>query len=136
MRIVDQRLMLSASDLMRFMGCAHATALDLARLRGEGPEPAADSEDAALLQARGDAHEAAFLDRLKTEGRRVGAIEPGGTDLAATAARPREALAGGPNIVFQGALASAAWGGYSDFWSGSRPPPISGRSPTRSPTPS
>ena len=29
------------------MGYAHATSLDLQRLRGEGPEP---SEDAALLQ--------------------------------------------------------------------------------------
>ena len=115
MRIVDQRLMLSASDLMRFMGCAHATALDLARLRGEGPVPAKDSEDAALLQARGDAHEAAFLDRLKAEGRRVVEIETGGISLADAAARTRAALAEGPDVVFQGALASATWGGYSDF---------------------
>ena len=38
---------LSASDLMTFMACAHATALDLARLRGEGPEPAYFVEDVA-----------------------------------------------------------------------------------------
>lgn len=36
-------------------GCAHATALDLARLQGVGPEPRENSEDAALLQKQGDA---------------------------------------------------------------------------------
>jgi uncharacterized protein len=46
---------LSASDLMRFMACAHASALDLDYLHGRGPQPAKDSEDAALLQRHGDA---------------------------------------------------------------------------------
>ncbi len=108
MRFDNERLLLSASDLMRFMGCAHATALDLARLRGEGPVPAEDSEDAALLQAQGDAHEAAFLDRLKAEGRRVVEIETGGISLTEAAVRTRAALAEGPDVVFQGALSSAA----------------------------
>lgn len=59
MRDVGDNLLLSATDLMRFMGCAHATTLDLARLRESGPEPRTNSEDAALLQKQGDAHEAA-----------------------------------------------------------------------------
>ena len=59
MRDIGGRTLLSATDLMRFMGCAHATTLDLARMRGTGPEPKADSEDAALLQKQGDAHEVA-----------------------------------------------------------------------------
>ena len=58
----------SASDLMRFMGCRHATALDLAYMQGEGPEPREDSEDADLLQKQGDAHEAAHLAGLKAAG--------------------------------------------------------------------
>ena len=53
MRDLDGRIFLSASDLMRFMGCAHATTLDLAHMRGTGPEPREDSEDAALLQKQG-----------------------------------------------------------------------------------
>ena len=96
--------MLSASDLMRFMGCAHATALDLARLRGVGPVPAEDSEDAELLQAQGDAHEANFLAHLKAEGRRVIEIETDGIGFTEAAVRTREALAEGPDVVFQGAL--------------------------------
>ena len=61
MREIDGEVLLSASDLMRFMGCAHATALDLARMRGQGPKPREDTEDAELLQKQGDAHEAAHL---------------------------------------------------------------------------
>lgn len=38
MRNLDGRILLSASDLMRFMGCAHATTLDLAHMRGAGLE--------------------------------------------------------------------------------------------------
>jgi len=57
MRDHDGRIFLSVSDLMRFMGCSHATALDLAHMRGTGPEPQEDSEDAALLQKQGAAPE-------------------------------------------------------------------------------
>jgi hypothetical protein len=34
MRFIDGRILLSASDLMRFTGCSHATTLDLAYLEG------------------------------------------------------------------------------------------------------
>lgn len=54
MRALGGNILFSATDLMRFMGCAHATRLDLLRMRGEGPEPGQDTEDAALLQKQGD----------------------------------------------------------------------------------
>jgi uncharacterized protein len=113
MRNLDGRILFSATDLMRFMGCAHATTLDLMRLRGDGPEPDEDTEDAALLQKQGDAHEAAHLERLKTSGKTVIEIPRG--DLAADAAATRDALAKGAEVVFQGALLSGNWGGWSDF---------------------
>ena len=65
MRNLDGHTLFSASDLMRFMGCAHATTLDLAHMHGTGPKPGVDTEDAALLQKQGDAHEAAHLALLK-----------------------------------------------------------------------
>lgn len=113
MRGLGGKILFSASDLMRFMGCRHATTLDLARLRGEGPEPRADSEDAELLQKQGDAHEAAHLARLKAEGRAVVEIERG--DLAENAEATRAALAAGAEVIFQGAFLSGNWGGWSDF---------------------
>ncbi|MHB2165640.1 TM0106 family RecB-like putative nuclease [Alsobacter sp. R-9] len=113
MRLIDGTILLSATDLMRFMGCAHATTLDLMRLRGEGPQPLEDSEDALLLQKHGDAHEAAHLARLRAAGRRV--VEMPRGDLAADAQATRAALVEGADVVFQGALLSGCWGGWSDF---------------------
>lgn len=103
----------SASDLMRFMGCAHATTLDLLHLRGEGPEPGEDSEDATLLQKQGHTHEMAHLARLKSSGRSV--IELPRGNLASDAEAARAALVGGSDVVFQGAFLSGNWGGWSDF---------------------
>ena len=77
MRELSGRIFLSATDLMRFMGCAHATTLDLAHMRGTGPESGDDTEDAALLQKQGDAHEAAHLAHLKEAGRTVMEIARG-----------------------------------------------------------
>ena len=113
MRDLDGRVFLSATDLMRFMGCPHATTLDLAYMRGTGPTPGEDTEDAALLQKQGDAHEAAHLAHLKEAGRTVIEIERG--KLGENAEATRAALAAGPDVVFQGAFLSGNWGGWSDF---------------------
>lgn len=113
MREFGRTILFSASDLMRFMGCAHATMLDLMHLRGDGPEPGEDSEDAALLQKQGDAHEMAHLARLQGSGRSVVEIPRG--DLISDAEATREALTTGAEVVFQGAFLSGNWGGWSDF---------------------
>ena len=120
MKELDGCVLLSASDLMRFMGCAHATALDLQHMRGTGPEPRKDGEDTVLLQKRGDAHEAAHLERLRTDGRKVVEIESRDSveqlrDLAKCAEETSAILREGPDVVFQGAFLSGRWGGWSDF---------------------
>lgn len=114
MKQTDAGIWLSASDLMRFMGCQHATALDLAYLQGAPLTPRADTEDAGLLQRQGNAHEARHLQALKDEGRQVVEIQ-GRNDLAEAAAETRSVLAEGAEIVFQGAFLSGRWGGWSDF---------------------
>ena len=113
MRNFGGTILFSATDLMRFMGCTHATTLDLMRLRGEGPEPGEDTEDAALLQKQGDAHEAAHLEKLKSAAKAVLEIPRG--DLVADAQGTQAALAQGAEVVFQGAFLSGTWGGWSDF---------------------
>ena len=96
MRVMAGRMVFAATDRMRFMGCAHATILDLAHLQGRGPQPRADSEDAALLQRQGDAHEQRHLTRLQAAG---GVIEITRGDLAANAETTRDALATGHDVV-------------------------------------
>ena len=114
MRRFEGGILLSATDLMRFMGCPHATHLDLQYLNGAGGLlPSEDSEDAALLQARGDAHEKAHLEALKARGLHVLEIDRG--ELTENANITRELLGHGADVVFQGALLSGNWGGWSDF---------------------
>ncbi|PHO01885.1 nuclease [Rhodobacteraceae bacterium 4F10] len=106
---------LSASDLMRFMSCAHASALDFQRMNWEGPDPVEDSADAALLQKQGDEHEAAYLQQLIDGGKDVAVIETDGVPFEQAVAATHEALREGPEAVFQGAIEGGMWGGYSDF---------------------
>lgn len=113
MRTIGSTILFSATDLMRFVGCAHATALDLAYMRGEPLIPREDTEDAALLQKQGDAHEAAHLATLKDAGH--GVVEIARGDLAQNADETRVALAKGSQIIFQGAFLAERWGGWSDF---------------------
>lgn len=115
MRLVEGALRLSATDLMRFKGCRHASALDLRRLEVGDIVPGADSEEAELLQRQGDAHEAAYLQGLKDQGRSVVEIPKDGISLEGAVKLTRDAMAGGADVIFQGAFLEGAWGGYSDF---------------------
>lgn len=130
MKSVNGQIRLSASDLMRFTGCRHAVTLDLARLRGEGPEPREPDAETRLLRKKGDAHEAAHLAKLRKARRGVVEIDRSGGLVAAVAAT-REALKGGADVVFQGAFLSVrrrrsggsgesgaapiGWEGWADF---------------------
>ncbi len=113
MRKTDGITLLSASDLMKFLGCTYSTVLDIDRMNGGGPEPRVDTDDARLLQQQGDAHELAHLEKLKAQGLSVVEIER--TELFDDAKRTREVLAQGADVIFQGAFWSGNWGGWSDF---------------------
>ncbi len=115
MRMVDDGLRLSASDLMRFKGCRHATTLDLRLIEVGDMRPGADGAEAELLQRQGDEHELAFLQSLKAEGRLVVEIPKEGISLEESVRLTLEAMAEGPDVIFQGALLDGVWGGYTDF---------------------
>jgi uncharacterized protein len=114
-RKIDEVLRLSASDLMRFKGCRHATTLDLRLIEVGDLKPGADSAEAELLQRQGDEHELAFLESLKAEGRVIVEIPKDGIPLEESVRLTLEAMAAGPDVIFQGALLEGAWGGYTDF---------------------
>ena len=103
----------SASDLVNFMGCAHATFLDLCNLKVPVLFPP-NNDATLLLQQKGIEHERAYLERLKAEGRTVFEIASDvGLDVRVT--RTRDALRQGPDVIYQGAFLDGAWHGYSDF---------------------
>jgi hypothetical protein len=84
------KIVLSASDLMRFQGCPHAAALDLRYLNGEHLVPAEDTASARLIQSKGDAHELAFLNSLIESGKSVHTIDTRFTDGRDPRPRSRE----------------------------------------------
>lgn len=109
----DAATLFSASDLVNFMGCPHATFLDLRHL-GKPLGSGLDDDLAQLLQEKGLAHERAYLKRLRVEGKTIVEID-GDADLVAKAEHTRAALRQGADIIYQGAFLEASWQGYSDF---------------------
>jgi predicted RecB family nuclease len=107
------RTLFSASDLVNFMGCAHATTFDTINLTEPATFPA-DDDSAVLLQQKGIEHELAYLARLRDEGRIVTEIPSGGT-LEQRVDATRRAMADGPHVIYQGAFLVGRWHGYSDF---------------------
>ncbi len=114
MRHTNGSYSLSASDLAAFLGCRHRTALDMAVANGaisrpyELPDPLLDA-----LWQRGLAHEARYVDALRATGRNVTDLRDG--DFSARAARTRQAMRDGVDIIVQGALGHDPWMGYPDI---------------------
>ena len=115
MQKINDQYLLSASDLMRFMGCRHAITLDLLYLEGKGPAKKADDPEAELLQRQGNEHEASHLASLKSSGKKVLEIERKGLSLSQALIETKKALRQGSDIIFQAALLKGMWGGWSDF---------------------
>ena len=115
MRRRDDAIILSATDLTRFQGCAHAIALDLRELRGEPLTRAEDSATAKLIQDKGHAHEAAFFQSLEDAGNSVQSIEKDNVTFEEAHLATQRALAEGPDYIYQAALAGGRWSGYADF---------------------
>ncbi len=109
----DGRTIFSASDLVNFMGCAHASVLDVRNLSAPNIFPP-DDESAMLLQEKGIEHERAYLARLVAEGRSVFEVPAEGT-IEARAVATRDAMRDGYEVIYQGAFLEGRWHGYSDF---------------------
>src|SRR5688572_13945419 len=105
----------SAKDLLNFLSCAHSTALDLLCLGRQLDVPPDDDDPfLSLLKQKGTDHERRYLERLRAEGRSVREIERS-ESLDAMAEATRQAMRDGVDVIYQGALVSLPWHGYSDF---------------------
>jgi uncharacterized protein len=114
MRLVDQLLRLSATDLANHLSCAHLTELSRAVAEGRARKPKWNDPLAAILRERGIAHERAYLQHLRdSEGLEVVAIPEG--DEHEGAARTREAMRAGAPLIYQAPLGNARWHGRADF---------------------
>jgi uncharacterized protein len=107
------KAILSATDLINYLGCRHATFLDLAAL-GQPTTVAESDPQLELLKKKGIEHERRHLDYLKSQGRQVVIIDPYAT-IDQRVALTLSALSQGAEVIYQGALVSIPWMGYADF---------------------
>ena len=107
------KIICSPSDLVTFLGCQHASFLDVKALSKKIPTTE-DSSTAKLLQKKGLEHEAAFLQSLKKEGKTVAEI-PDAPAPAFRTALTLEAMKSGADVIYQASLSDDIWQGYADF---------------------
>ena len=95
----NNQILYSPSDLVTFLGCHHASFLDVKAL-SESMDKAEASTTAQLLQQKGLEHEAAYLQQLKDEGKSVIEI-PKDRNLQDRAQLTLEAMQSGTDVIYQ-----------------------------------
>jgi len=113
MRYYNEDILLSASDLVKFLGCNHATRLDINQIFNPITFPDEDPQ-LLLLQEMGIAHERSFLQSLMGRGLTITEIPSPGS-LEHRVILTREAMRSGVQVIYQGAFLAPPWHGYSDF---------------------
>ncbi len=117
MQDLDGTLVVSPTDLTRYLACEHATRLDLAVAQGRLSPPAdAVEETLQALFTRGIEHEADYLRRLREQGRTV--VEIPFTDSASLVdaeLATEQAMAAGAEVIYQATFFDGRWRGHADF---------------------
>jgi predicted RecB family nuclease len=113
MQRIEGRLLCSASDLVTFLGCHHATVLGLRNL--ESPIPLAiDDEGRIMLQEKGQEHERGYLESLLELHPNVVEIRTSGW-VGDRCADTTVAMEGGADVIYQAVLSKGFLLGYADF---------------------
>jgi uncharacterized protein len=105
-QLLDDQLILSASDLNNYVACPHLTTLDLTRARGELDVEPERGDNAELLARKGDEHELRYLQSLK-EAEDVYEISQDDRSheaLLAAVAETEEAMRAGAGVDLSGDL--------------------------------
>jgi len=119
-QLVDGDLVVSATDLTRFLACRHLTRLDVEVARGLRPPPPEPTEALEALFRRGLEHERAYLGRLRERGLSIAEIDVGAYPAGAAGLRAAEAdtvaaMAAGADVVYQATFFDGAWRGHADL---------------------
>jgi uncharacterized protein len=105
-------LELSATDLANHLACRHLSALDRRAALGELARPSWTDPALELLQQRGKEHERAYVEHLRSRGKRVVDLEGIGGEEAVC--RTLAAARAGADVIVQAALADRRWNGRAD----------------------
>jgi len=114
MKIVDDTIHLSASDLAGHLGCAHLTELDRLAAARRLRKPAWKDPMLEVLRKRGLEHEAAYLDHLRSSGDVEIVTLDAGASTEEGFEQTRAAMAAGAGVIVQATLLDLPWGGRAD----------------------
>ncbi len=113
MRLVDDLLRLSATDLANHLGCLHLSQLNRAAVEGRAHRPKWHDPIGDLLRERGIQHEKAYLEHLRSGGEvsiaEIDRDDPAGLETTAAAMRA------GADVIYQAQLGGERWYGIADF---------------------
>jgi len=119
-KALDGTLIVSATDLVGYLACDHLSTLELGRAEGRWERPHRREDlTVQLMQDRGDAHEAAHLERLRAAGRSI--VEMDRTalstpdELRAAETATLAAMQSGADVIFQATFFDGRWRGHADF---------------------
>ncbi|MEG9861742.1 MAG: TM0106 family RecB-like putative nuclease [Parvularculales bacterium] len=112
-RYDNDQILYSPSDMATFLGCHHASLLDMKAL-DEDMETTDDSPINQLLQSKGLEHEVACLRCLKDKGNTVVDI-PKDLNLKDRAKLTLDALQSGADVIYQAVFFDTPWRGDADF---------------------
>jgi len=106
MKSIAGNVRLSASDLSNHLACNHLTTLDLDAATGSRAAPKWNSPDAFVLQQRGIAHEAAYIQHLQSLGLSVINLQDEGAgDEKSAFSKTCTAIESGVDVIVQAVLA-------------------------------
>ena len=119
MQLIDGHLVHTASDLVRFLDCAHLVLLEREVVFGRRARPVTPDLVAEKLQLRGSAVEQAHLASLTAAGKHVEVVQSptfaqSRAALARAASETAALLAKGVDAVAQAVLFDGTWLGYAD----------------------
>ena len=109
----NDQIFYSPSDLVTFLGCHHASFLDVKAL-SEDMDKTEASAMGQLLRKKGLEHEAAYLQRLKDEGKTIVEI-PKDRNLQDRANLTLDAMKSAADVVYQAVFFASPWRGDADF---------------------
>ena len=117
---LDGTIIVSATDLVGFLACDHLATLELGRIWGLWKKPIRkDDPTIALIQEKGDLHEAEYLASLRAQGLEVVEIPMGDLRtpdaLRAAQATTLDAMRSGADVIFQATFFDGRWRGHADF---------------------
>ena len=114
MKLEQEGMRLSATDLSHFLSCRHLIALELAAARNRRERPHRKEDPLVdLMIQRGVDHEAAYVEELERSGRAIVRIQRDTPERGVE--ETVKAMRDGADVIVQGALRHDQWFGYADI---------------------